>query len=78
MEDRIEDRIFEEALKAQNIHLTKSMYEKAEYPHACSMCNAEVAQQFFDTYRLKVKYIRDYEQPYIFICTECYNELPDE
>lgn len=81
----IEDEIFADALTASKINLNKKMYTKAQYPHKCSLCtegNNETG------YKLKVeeRFINDcYSEitspavynPYLFICKECYEELPD-
>lgn len=72
----IEDEIFDTAINVQGIKRTKSMYEKARYLHNCSMCLDESKKEV--AYRLKIEYVRDYATPYIFICDECYNELPDD
>lgn len=75
--ERIEDTMFAKALELKGIKRTKSMYEKAEYPHICSMCQDENTRNEVG-YRLKIHCIRDYEQPYIFICPECYESLTDD
>lgn len=77
MDNRIEDKIFLKALEAQGIKRTKEMYEEAEYPHLCDMCQ-ENSPLGGMTYRLKTKCIRDFLEPYIFICEDCYRELPSD
>lgn len=72
----IEDDIFMDALKAQGIKRTKNMYEKARYLHNCSMCLDDSKKEV--QYKLKFEYVSSIETPYIFICEDCYNELPEE
>lgn len=82
----IEDEIFADILTALRINLTKNMYTKAQYPHKCSLC-AEESNEL--GYKLKIserKIVNDYviydgpeiNTPYLFICKECYEELPNE
>lgn len=72
----IEDDIFLNILEVQGIKRTKSMYEKARYIHTCSMCLDESEQEV--PYKLKLEYINDFNIPYIFICKDCYESLPEE
>lgn len=74
--DRLEDEMFAKALEIKGIKRTKDMYEKARHPHICSMCQDENTFNQMG-YRLKVNCLRDYEQPYLFICEECYESLLD-
>lgn len=81
----IEDEIFADALTALKINLNKKMYTNAQYPHKCSLCTEDNNET---GYKLKVeeRFINDYYSeitsptvynPYLFICKECYEELPD-
>lgn len=81
----IEDEIFADALSALRINLNKKMYTEAQYPHRCSLCTEDTN---VIGYKLKVeeRFINDYcseivspieASPYLFICKECYEELPD-
>ena len=69
MDNNIETKILNDLLK-----LNKGMYEKATYPHKCNICQDDIATV---GYRKKVEYVNDWQDPHIFICTECYEELPD-
>lgn len=54
----------------------KSDYVKATLPHTCSMCG-EISN---DGYKLSLESMMDVDlesMPYVFICKECYEELPD-
>lgn len=75
--DKIEDTLFAKALEAKGIKRTKDMYEKATYPHICSMCQDENSFNQVG-YKLKTKCIRDFEEPYLFICEECWSSLPSD
>lgn len=80
MDERIEDEIFLDALEVQKIRRAKSMYELAEYPHRCSMCQTEEDIKIKDLqkgYKLKFPYVSDFNVPYLYICKECYEELPE-
>ena len=72
----IEDEIFDSALEASKIRRTKNMYEKARYLHNCSMCLDDSKKEV--QYKLKFEYVNSIKTPYIFICEDCYNELPEE
>lgn len=72
----IEDEIFNSALEASKIKRTKNMYEKARYLHNCSMCLDDSKKEV--QYKLKFEYVDSMDTPYIFICEDCYNELPEE
>lgn len=71
----IEDTMFAKALEIKGIKRTQSMYEKADHPHICSMCQDENTFNKLG-YRMRVDTIRDYSQPYLFVCEECFNSLP--
>lgn len=80
-EEKLEDKIFLKALEAKGIKRTKKMYERAEHPHRCSMCQCEEDITINDLrkgYRLTIPYVSDFNEPYIFICDDCYKELPDD
>lgn len=72
MEDRLEDKIFADAIEAQGIKRTQDMYEESSYPHSCSMCGS-----YPSGYKLKPQYVEDLgnETPYIFVCKDCLGEL---
>ena len=81
----IEDEIFADALTALKINLNKKMYARAQYPHICSLCTGDsdelgyklkVKERFIDQHYSEI--ISPTEcNPYLFICKECYEELPD-
>lgn len=71
----IEDEIFAKALDVMGIKRTKDMYEKAKYPHICSMCAGDSNEV---GYKLKSKYVHDSGIPYLFICQECWESLPSD
>lgn len=74
MKERLEDLIFASALEASGIKRTKDMYTKAKGLHYCTMCK-ELTQP---TYKLKEEYVTlGDETPYLFICFDCYEELPN-
>lgn len=76
--NRIEDKIFADALKTKKYKRTKSMYERdCRYPHKCTMCLEQVDEPK-DIYRLKSEFVTDEITPYLFICSDCYNELKEE
>lgn len=76
--DRIEDKIFADALKAKKLRRTKSMYERdCRYPHKCTMCLEQIDEPK-DIYRLKPEFVTDEITPYLFVCSDCYNELPND
>lgn len=81
----IEDEIFTDALTALKINLNKKMYTKAQYPHKCSLCTEssnklgyklKVEERFANDYYSEITSPTVYN-PYLFICKECYEELPD-
>lgn len=75
--DRIEDKIFLDALKAMKLKRTKSMYERdCRYPHKCTMCLEQVDEPK-DIYRLKSEFVTDDNTPYLFVCSDCFDELPN-
>lgn len=74
--DRIEDEIFVDALEASGIVRTKSMYQKAQLPHTCEMCNDENKDNKIG-FKLRRAYVSSLETPYKFICEECFNELKE-
>lgn len=71
----IEDEMFARALNILGLKRTKDMYKESRYPHKCSMCldNPNMAG-----YMLKPEFVSDYETPYMFICQECWESLPDK
>lgn len=82
----IEDDIFLDALASLKIKLTKDMYIRANYPHTCSLCTECSSNKLGYKLRPKFRYIdNSYSEivspqqsnPYLFICKECYDELPD-
>lgn len=73
----IEDEMFVNAVTAQNIHRTQSMYNKAKLPHKCSMCG-EDNDKLEIGYALDIEFVSDLSDPYIFICDDCFKELPKE
>lgn len=76
--DRIEDKIFLDALKAMKLKRTKSMYERdCRYPHKCTMCLEQVDEPK-DIYRLKSEFVTDDNTPYLFVCSDCFDELPND
>lgn len=70
----IEDEMFANAIQAQQITRTKDMYERATFPHVCSMCTDENVLNEIG-YKLKREYVESLNTPYLFICKECYEEL---
>lgn len=76
--DRIEDKIFADALKAKKLKRTKSMYTRdCRYPHKCTMCLEQIDEPK-DIYRLKSEFVTDDNTPYLFICSDCFDELPND
>lgn len=76
--ERIEDEIFASALETSGIKRTKAMYERALFPHWCTMCYDKDTVNYYG-YRLKPEFVSYGEDtPYLFICDECYEELPNE
>lgn len=76
--DRIEDIIFINALEAKHLKRTKSMYIRdCKHPHQCTMCLEQVDEPR-DIYRLKPEFVTDENTPYLFICSDCFNELPND
>lgn len=71
----IEDEMFAKALDIVGLKRTKNMYTKSKYPHRCSMCLDDMK---ITGYKLKSEYVCDYKVPYMFICQECYESLPDD
>ena len=70
----IEDEIFDSMSK-----MKKSYYKVATHPHQCSMCGEEANPEKV-RYMLKNEYVDELDPltiPYLFICEECYKELPD-
>lgn len=65
----IEDELFKEEIKEYN--LTKDKYIPSEYSHYCTMCG-----QYYKGY--KRKDALDATVPYLFICIDCYEELPNK
>lgn len=77
MDERIEDRIFDTSLKASRIKRTKNMYNKARLPHTCSMCLDKNKGNELG-YALDIEFIDDFNTPYIYICSDCYESLLDD
>lgn len=76
--DRIEDKIFADALEAKHLKRTKSMYIRdCKRPHQCRFCLEQIDEPK-DIYRLKSEFVTDEISPYLFICSDCYNELKEE
>lgn len=76
--DRIEDKIFADALEAEHLKRTKSMYIRdCKHPHQCRFCLEQIDEPK-DIYRLKSEFVTDEITPYLFICSDCYNELKEE
>lgn len=76
--DRIEDKIFTDALKTKKLKRTKSMYERdCRYPHRCTMCFEDIQEPSF-IFKLKPEFITNDITPYLFICSDCFNELPND
>lgn len=66
----LEDEIFEDALIALKLKLTKDDYEPATLLHKCDMCGEMVT-----TVGYKRRNPDFYLVPYLFICKDCYEEL---
>lgn len=76
--NRIEDKIFADALEAKGMKRTKSMYIRdCRHPHKCTMCLEQIDEPK-DIYRLKSEFVTDNNTPYLFVCLDCYNELPND
>ena len=76
--DRIEDKVFASALKATKLRRTKSMYERdCRCPHTCKMC-LEYIEEPLSIFKLKPEFVTDYNTPYLFICSDCFDELPND
>ena len=76
--NRIEDKIFADALKAKKLKRTKSMYERdCRYPHKCTMCLEQIEEPK-DIYKLKSEFVTDDDTPYLFVCSDCFDELPND
>ena len=76
--DRIEDKIFTDALKIKKFRRTKSMYERdCRYPHKCNMCLEYIEEPSF-IFKLKSEFITDDYTPYLFVCSDCFDELPND
>lgn len=73
----IEDEIFSKAIEAMSMKRTKSMYQKAEYPHYCDMCSSRSDKENERGYVLKLPYVSGSDTPYFAICKDCYNSLPE-
>lgn len=70
----IEDEMFVKALDIVGLKRSKDMYKKSKYPHRCSMC---LDSPNMAGYKLKPEFVSGYETPYMFICQECYDSLPE-
>lgn len=76
--DRIEDKVFDSALKATKLRRTKSMYERVcRCPHQCKMCLEFIEEPSF-IFKLKPEFVTDYNTPYLFICSDCFDGLPND
>lgn len=76
--DRIEDIIFANALETRRVKRTKLMYERdCRYPHKCNMCLEEIEEPSF-IFKLKPEFVTNDNTPYLFVCADCYNELPND
>lgn len=71
----VEDEMFAKALDIIGIKRTKDMYEKSKYPHRCNMCLEDMKMA---GYKLKKEFVSGYETPYMFICQECWENLPSD
>lgn len=71
----VEDEMFAKALDVLGLKRTKDMYKESRYPHECSMC---LESPNMAGYILKPEFISDYETPYMFICQECWENLPSD
>lgn len=69
MENNIENKILNDMLK-----LNKTMYNEATYPHICGICQDDKPTV---GYKKKLELVNDWQDPHIFICKECYEDLPD-
>lgn len=70
----IEDELFNELSG-----LTKDMYDEAIISHNCSICDENLNATSF--YARKIDDIEGAiieNIPYLFICNECYEELPEK
>lgn len=67
------DKSIENQILNNLLELNKGMYEKAEHPHNCGICTEDNGVG----YRMKLEHVKDWQQPYLFICNECYEDLPD-
>lgn len=65
----IEDELFKQEIKELN--LTKDDYIPAQHSHHCEMC-----RQYYKGYKRSDAV--DADTPYLFICTDCYEELPNK
>lgn len=76
--DRIEDKIFADALEAKGMKRTKSMYIRdCKHPHQCRFCLERIDEPR-DIYRLKPEFVLGGETPFSFICSDCFDELPND
>lgn len=76
--DRIENKIFADALEAKHLKRTKSMYIRdCKHPHQCRFCLEQIDEPK-DIYRLKSEFVTDEITPYLFVCSDCFDELPDD
>jgi hypothetical protein len=72
----IEDEMFAKALEIIGIRRTKKMYHKAKLLHHCSMCD-NISEPSVG-YALNLDKVSGFDTPYLYICPECYEELPEE
>lgn len=67
------DKSIENQILNNLLELNKGMYEKAKFPHICDICTEDNGVG----YKMKLEYVKDWQQPYLFICDECYEDLPN-
>lgn len=76
--DRIEDKIFADALETKHLKRTKSMYIRdCKHPHQCRFCLEQIDEPK-DIYRLKSEFVTDDNTPYLFICSDCFDGLMND
>ena len=68
------DKSIENQILNNLLELNKGIYEKATYPHKCGICQDDISTV---GYRKKIEHVNDWQDPHIFICKECYEDLPN-
>lgn len=68
------DNSIENKLLNDLIGLNKNMYEEATLLHKCGICQEDSNDL---GYRKTLEYVNDWQDPHLFICKECYEDLPD-